>query len=229
MCSSTHLSDFDRGDAPVGRAGGEQLDHREAQPAHLRLEGHADGFLGQADVLRVVQAAAHDIARAVHRGEHLRHADADNPACSTSRPVGRGGRLLAGQRGGRHLAAGHAVDGIVDEDDGDILAAAGGVHDLGHADRGQVAVALVGEDDPVGQDALDAGGHGRGAAVRGFDEIGVEIVVGKNRAAHRRNADGFLAQCPSRPALRRSGGAPRRACSRGSNGSGVSVNDSGRE
>ena len=64
--------------------------------------------------------------------------------------------------------------------------------DLAHADRGQVAVALVGEDDPVGQDALDTGRHGGGASVRGFDEIGVEIVVGKHRAANGRDANGLI-------------------------------------
>ena len=74
-----------------------------------------------------------------------------------------------------------------------LLAARGGVDDLGGADGGQVAVALVGEDDAVGLDALDAGGHGRRAAVRRLDEVDVEVVVGQHRAAHRRDADGALA------------------------------------
>ena len=74
-----------------------------------------------------------------------------------------------------------------------ILAAQRRVHDLGHADGGQVAVALVGEDNLIGLDALDAGGHGRGAAMRRLDEIDLKVVVGKHRAAHRRDADGVLA------------------------------------
>ncbi len=69
-----------------------------------------------------------------------------------------------------------------------------GMDDLTHADRSQVAVALIGEDDAIRQDTLDAGCHGRRASVRRFDEIGIEIVVGKHRASHRRNADRLVDQ-----------------------------------
>ena len=66
--------------------------------------------------------------------------------------------------------------------------------DLAGADRGQVAIPLVGEDNAVRQDTLDAGGHGRGAAMGRFHEIRRKIVVGKDRAAHRRHADGTVGQ-----------------------------------
>jgi hypothetical protein len=83
------------------------------------------------------------------------------------------------------LPAGHAVDGVVDKEDGDVLAAVGGMDDLAHADAGEVAVALVGDDDGIVADAADGRGHRRGAAVGALDVADVEIVVGKDRAAHR--------------------------------------------
>jgi hypothetical protein len=66
------------------------------------------------------------------------------------------------------------------------------VHDLGHADGGQVTIALIAEDHPVWQDAFDAGCHRRGAPVGGFNEITGEVVVSKHRAADRRDADRAL-------------------------------------
>ena len=46
---------------------------------------------------------------------------------------GSGGGLLADQRGGGHLAAGHAVGRVVDEDNGEVLTAVGGINGLGNA------------------------------------------------------------------------------------------------
>ena len=99
---------------------------------------------------------------------------------------------MPGQRGRRHLAAGHAVDGVVDEDHGDVLTAQRGVHDLGQSDRGQIPIALVGENNPIGQHALHAGRHRGRAAMRRFDKIDFKIVVAKHGAAHRRDADGVF-------------------------------------
>ena len=64
--------------------------------------------------------------------------------------VGAGDGLLADEGGGGHLSAGHAVDGVVDEEDADLLAPVGGLEGLVESDGGEVAVALVGEDDLVG-------------------------------------------------------------------------------
>ena len=125
---------------------------------------------------------------------------------------------MPGQRGRRHLSAGHAVVGIVDEDHRDVLTARRGMYDLAHADGSQVAVALIGEDDAVRQDALDAGRHGRCASVRRFDKIGIEVVVGKHRAAHRRNADGLLQHAHLFQHFGDQGDAPRHVYSPGSNG-----------
>ena len=73
------------------------------------------------------------------------------------------------------------------------FAAAGRVDDLVGADGGQVSVALIGEDDLVGLDALEPGRHGRRVAVRRLAGVGVEVVVSEDGASHRRNADGALA------------------------------------
>ena len=114
----------------------------------------------------------------------------DGIAVGVGRPSLRGGGAALADHGGRgHLAAGHAVDRVVDEEDRDVLATIRGLHDLVAADGREVAVALVGEDDVIGADALDAGGHGRGTSVGGFNKIAVEVVVSKYRAADRRNTD----------------------------------------
>ena len=64
--------------------------------------------------------------------------------------------------------------------------------DLGGADGGQVAIALIGEDDLVRVYALGAGGDGRSAAMGGLVHVAVEVVIGKHRAADRGDADDVL-------------------------------------
>ena len=59
---------------------------------------------------------------------------------------------------------------------------------LGGADGGQIAVALVGEDDIIGTGALQARGHCLGAAVGGLHHIAGEVIVAHDRAAHRGHA-----------------------------------------
>ena len=56
----------------------------------------------------------------------------------------RGGADLADQRGGRHLSARHAVDGVIDEEHRDVFPAIGGVNNLRRADGRQIAIALIG-------------------------------------------------------------------------------------
>ena len=92
------------------------------------------------------------------------------------------------------VKTGHAVDGVVDEDDGELLAPVGGVDDLVGAYGGEVAVALVGEDAGAGVDALDAGGDGGGAAVRGLVHVAVEVVIRENGTSDRRDADDVVGQ-----------------------------------
>ena len=140
-----------------------------------------------------MQAAAHNVAGPIQGGQHLGHAD--GIALQLHIPaIGRGSGLLARQGGGSHLAAGHAKVGVVDEDDRDVFTAGGGMNDLARPDGGQIAIALIGKDDPVGQDAFDAGRHGWRATMCGFHKVCGEIVIGEDRAAHRRHADGTIDQ-----------------------------------
>ncbi len=104
----------------------------------------------------------------------------------------RGGRHHARQGRRRHLATRHAVDRVIDKEHGDLLASIGSVNDLGRADGGQVAVSLIGKDDFVRLGALQAGGHGRRAAVRGLYGIQVEVMIHEHRAADRRDQDRLL-------------------------------------
>ena len=106
--------------------------------------------------------------------------------------VRRGGGLHTEQGGGGHLAAGHAVDAVVHEDHGDVLAPVGGGHGLGKADGGQVAVALIGEHQLVGLGALYAGGHGAGPAVRTGGAVVGDILHGKAAAADAVDGDGLF-------------------------------------
>ncbi|OQC53515.1 MAG: hypothetical protein BWX55_01042 [Deltaproteobacteria bacterium ADurb.Bin022] len=71
-------------------------------------------------------------------------------------PAGRGcRRFLFQHRGRSHLSARHSVNGIINEYDGDIFAAIGRVKAFRDADGCQIAIALIGKYDPVGQRAFD--------------------------------------------------------------------------
>ena len=106
--------------------------------------------------------------------------------------VGAGDRLHAQEGGGSHLAAGHAVNGVVDEDDGDVFTAVEGVDGLGRADAGEVAVALVGEDQSVGPKPLHGRSQCRCATVGGFLPVHIDILISKHRATHGGDGDGFV-------------------------------------
>ena len=103
--------------------------------------------------------------------------------------VGRGLGDLTGQGGGGHLTAGHAVDGVVDENNGNVLVTCGSVNGLCHTDGGKVTVTLVGKYDILGICALDAGCNGGCAAVCGLNHVTVEIVICHNGAANGSDTD----------------------------------------
>jgi len=64
------------------------------------------------------------------------------------------------------------------------------MHGLGGADRGEVAITLIGENHGLGMDALDGRGHRGSTAMRSLDHVTVEEVVVHDRAAHGRDAYG---------------------------------------
>ena len=59
------------------------------------------------------------------------------------------------------------------------------------ADGSEVAVTLIGKDKLVRIGALDTGCNRRRSAVRRFDHVAVEVVVGKHGAAYRADTDGI--------------------------------------
>ncbi len=99
---------------------------------------------------------------------------------------------MTDERGRSHLASGHAIYRIVHEDNGDVLSAVGGVNDLRRADGGEVAVALVTDDHGFGVGALESRCYGGSASVGGLHVTGIEVVVGKYRAADGTDKNGAI-------------------------------------
>ena len=182
---------LDRAHSEDRGAGGEYLDQRKAQPAHLVFHGPLDGARRLHDLPIVAQSHALDVDRSLERGQQL--ADVQRIAfVGRAAPPGSGRALLSQQGGRRHLSAGHAVDGVVHEDDRNVLATIGRVQNLRRADGRQIPIALVADDDALRTAPLHAGGHGRRTPMRGRDIAHVEVVVGEDAAAHRANQDGFV-------------------------------------
>ncbi len=176
----------------MGGALAEDLDEGVAATLGLQLNRLLDRAAGLHAVLRVVKGDAFHIDRAVERGDELGHPE--RLAHRRGAAVRAGGGALADQRGRRELPAGHAIDGVVHEDDRDRQAHLGDGDGLGEADRGEVAVALVGDDDGLGVGQLVAQRDRGGAAVGGLGVADIEIIKGKHGAAHRADEDGAVLQ-----------------------------------
>src|SRR5205814_5674554 len=132
--------------------------------------------IGLRDLLVVAEAYAGDVHRSLQCRQQFAHAQRI-PFSGRVAAVRRGGAFLADEGSGGALAAGHAVDGVVDEDSGDVFATVGGVQDLGGSNRRQVAVSLVADEDAVGMTALDGRAYGGGASMRRLHIAHVEVVV----------------------------------------------------
>lgn len=149
----------------------------------------ADGFLGASDGSDGLNALASDIGGAFERGGDV--ADVQGIAVQVwVAAIGTRGGLHAHEGGGSHLPARHAVNGVVDENDRDVLPAVQGVDGLGRADAGEVAVALVGEHETVGPEALAGCGQRGSPAVRGLFPVDVEIPVGEDGTPDGADANG---------------------------------------
>ena len=101
---------------------------------------------------------------------------------------------MPNQRGGGHLSARHAVNGVVDENRGELLAAVRRVDHLRRADGRHIAVPLVANNQMIGQYPLDAGSGGGGSAVGGLHRVKVKVEVSPNGAAHRVGDDRLFPQ-----------------------------------
>ncbi len=185
------LVGLDGGHLPTTVAAGADLDEGETFVELLVLKSLADGSLGLADIAGSVDALAGHIVGAGQGGQEL--GDAQGVAVEVdATAIGGGGGLHAHKGGGGHLTTSHAVDAVVDEHHGDVLAAVGSVEGFGGADGCQVAVALIGEDEAVGVEALDGGGDSWGTAVGSLLEVDIKIVVGKHGASDGGDTDGLV-------------------------------------
>src|SRR5579864_6473293 len=100
-------------------------------------------------------------------------------------PEWRCGGLLTERSGGRHLAAGHPVNRIVQKKYSDGLATIGSMQNLRRSDGRQVAVSLVTENHSVRQRALDRGRNSRCAPMCHLHVADIEVIVGEYRAPDR--------------------------------------------
>lgn len=95
-------------------------------------------------------------------------------------------------RGGRALAAGHAVDVVAHHDDGHVHVALGRVDEVVAAYAGAVAVAGEDDDGLVGVHGLEALSLGKRAAVQGVQAVEVQVDRGPGGAADAADAGHVL-------------------------------------
>ena len=92
------------------------------------------------------------------------------------------------------MPAGHAVDGVVHEDDGEREAHLRDGDGLGEADGREIAVTLIRDDDGLRVGQLVAERDSGRTAMGGLGVADIEIIKGEHRAAHRAHKDGPLLQ-----------------------------------
>ena len=196
MFCSSHSFEATGEKFPAAVAGRNDLHERKALAGHRIFERLADRTLALAHVGGRMHALARDEGGTVEVRHHL----GDLVGIAVQARVTAVGRRrgLHTQQGSRgHLAARHAVNGVVDIDRHDVLAACGRVDRLRRADGRQVAVALVGEDQIAGMEPFHGRSYGQGASVGGLDPVDVDIIVCEYGAAHGRNAYGLFFESPS--------------------------------
>ena len=96
-----------------------------------------------------------------------------------------GSSLLTQQGGWRHLSAGHTIDGIIDEDDGNMLTTVQGVDGFAGTDARQIAIALISEDETIRPQALDTRSYSRCTTMSSLLPVNIQIAISKDSAAHR--------------------------------------------
>ena len=176
---------------PTAVAARADFDEGETFLQFLVLESLADGGFGLAHIGGSVDALAGHIVGAGQGGQKL--GDTQGIAVEVDAAAIRSGGGLHANEGGRsHLTTGHAVNTIVDEHHGDVLAAVGSMDGLSGADSSQVAVALIGEDEAVGVETLDGGGNCWSTAMGSLLKVDIKIIVGKHGTSDRGYTDGLV-------------------------------------
>ncbi|CDB71716.1 unknown [Bacteroides cellulosilyticus CAG:158] len=97
----------------------------------------------------------------------------------------RTGRSLHADQGSRsHLSTRHTINGVVDEDDGDILTAVQCMDCFCRTNTCQVTVSLVSEYQSVRPQALDRSGKSGCTSVCGFLPVNIQIVIDEHGTSH---------------------------------------------
>jgi hypothetical protein len=78
------------------------------------------------------------------------------------------------------LAACHAVDRVVYEEDGDFLSAVSGVNNFGSSNGREVSITLIGDYDLVRAAAFHSSCRSGSASVRNLYVPGIKVVVGEH-------------------------------------------------
>ncbi len=171
--------------------GESHLNQRESDPAYLVFQPTLDGPRRLRDLLVVAQAHAFNVGRRLERAQQLAHMQRVTLGVRIA-PLRSGRGLLAQQSCRSGLASGHAVDGVVDEDHGDVFTAVGGVQNFRRPNGGKIAVPLITDHNARGTAALHRRSHGRRAPVRGLHVPHVEVVIGEGSAADGPDHDGAV-------------------------------------
>ena len=85
--------------------------------------------------------------------------------------------LLTNQRRRSHLATRHTINGIVDEDDDDVLSTVQGVNGLTGSDTGEVTITLIGKHQTVRPAALDTRSQCGSTTVGSLLPVDIYIIV----------------------------------------------------
>ena len=109
--------------------------------------------------------------------------------------VGASSRFLSQQRCRRHLSSRHAINGVVDEDDGNVLSTVQGMYGLACPYACQVAISLISEYQPVGPQPLDCRSDSWRTSMCGLLPVDVKIAVCEDSAAHGAYANRLLLHC----------------------------------
>ena len=176
---------------PTRGTGGDNLDEGGTSVVEGVLKCLTDGSFCLADVGNGVDSLTGDVAGAFEVDGKVGDVERVSvQVCLTA--VGAGGGLHAHEGGRCHLSACHAIDGVVDEDHGDVLATVEGMDGLACADASHVAVALIGEDEFVRPEAFDGRGTGRCTSVAGFNPIDIDVAIGEHGTADGADGDGVF-------------------------------------
>ncbi len=177
----------------VGQARHQDFDEGVAEAVALNFQRLADGLSRLMQLGHAGERHAGDIFRRLQLPNQFGHVQGIAHVGGVA-AAGTGLRFFAHERGWGHLAAGHAIHGIIDEKHGDFFASVGRLNGFVQANGRQVTIALIGNDDGMVARARQAGADGRRAAVRHLDVAGVKIVVGEHRATDGADDHGAVLQ-----------------------------------